>query len=694
MQHPPLRIVSSQGVANSQNLPTLRAYPYTPTFWYDQAGHLRWTLTISESVVLSAFIGMLVVYTVGCLLKILYTILYVSVLHRNRKTLIDDQVITIGTNTADDPLKLVVFLSKFALHVRQRVFTSRVFYVLLLIGLVYFAGQTVIIFFIGGLILTDPVPTSPGTCGWPKYGNATDNLDNSTAFQSEIALGMVDDHQAMLFQRAAVQFETCTDAGSTISCPGPAGETFSWKVVESEPGYCWFGPDYCLNLSTSRTITQRATLVPSDLGVIRKSPISLTVSVECSHINNSHFESTIGWNSAWNSSYTAYKFGTPPGRYNTVFENDTRIYYPTEALETCYRLDYVSFNVLDLPSEDVWAAPPFLVDPLANPFLTDNTTASSSLFLLFNRISSVWSIFRNDDPLFLTVSTPNPDNFLYYPDRPISTMACRERYELEFKTPDGSVNDTWIVAGPFGYVYNMSTTYEPIQQDVDLLSDMFLFLSGFGVSGALTLMYQSLGVDIINAQKTVNLDGIQCGSPQNVSTRTEVTRWFGVAMLYALNEANVLTSADNDWGFGINPLPDSFYFCDKTLRMSPNYVSVYFGALLLLLLGAAFIAGISHCLDGVLLLASRLFRESTSQGIATAISAKNSHRILQLHRFFVQATSEQRLTDREIPILQDRGPGIAPSYRAEGDKEVDESDENSGRLLPNRMLVGERAEAV
>lgn len=78
---------------------------------------------------------------------------------------------------------------------------------------------------------------------------------------------------------------------------------------------------------------------------------------------------------------------------------------------------------------------------------------------------------------------------------------------------------------------------------------MFLFIWGFGPS-ALVLTDGSLGVDIINAQKTVIPGSIQCGNLQTVSTRTEVTRWFGVALLYALNGANVLTSGtDNDWGF-------------------------------------------------------------------------------------------------------------------------------------------------
>jgi len=309
MQSLPLRIVSTKGVKINDG-PTFRTYPYTPILWYDQAGYLRWTLTISQSVVLSAFLGMLVVYAVGCLLQILYIILYISFLERNRKTLVDDQVLTIGTNAADDPLKLIRFLLKFALITPRRVFSSRVFQVLFLIGAIFFGGQTVIMFFLGGLILNDPLPTSPGTCGLPLYGNATDNLVNSTGAPLQIAREFVDVHLTNLLAQAAIQFENCTDSGTAISCPGSVGQTFSWTVVESEPEYCWFGPEYCFN--GSHTITQRATVVPSDFGTLRKSPMSVTVSVECSHLNTSQFENKDGWDPDLEQQFRRLPVGSEP----------------------------------------------------------------------------------------------------------------------------------------------------------------------------------------------------------------------------------------------------------------------------------------------------------------------------------------------------------------------------------------------
>lgn len=380
---------------------------------------------------------------------------------------------------------------------------------------------------------------------------------------------------------------------------------------------------------------------------------------------HSHFYH-VGWSPFLNSAFDAYQFGTNPAYANmSLYENDTLLYFEVEGLELYYRFDFESFNVFKyLPTEITWTPVAFLVDNLANPFVTDNTTASSGLFLPFNRIASISSIFQNDDPFFLTLPTPDPDSYFYYAGRPIATIACRERYELEINPPDAPVNDTWIVAGSFRYVYNMSTTYEPLGQDVDLASDWFLLEFGINPS-ALLVMYSALGVDVLNAQKTL-LGGVQYSAPQNISTRTEVTRWFGVAMLYLLNGANVLTSGtDNDWGFGITPFSDAFYFCDKTLRMSTHYVSVYLGALFLLLLGAAFIAAIAHWLGWLLTLVSRLFRKSSARRIRDAIEMENFHSVLQLHRLFVEATSEQRLTSGDIPIVQGRGSGIAPRYGAE-----------------------------
>ena len=372
-------------------------------------------------------------------------------------------------------------------------------------------------------------------------------------------------------------------------------------------------------------------------------------------------------------------------------EDTTRIYFPAEVWEPNYRLDYDSFNVPPLEPDLVWTPPLFLGDHIYDPFITDNSTASSSLFLLFNRISSITSTFQNDDPFFITL--PNPSNAtynLYESAIPISTMACRERYELEIAPSDASVNDTWSVAGPWVHVVNMSITYGPLRQDIDLLSDLILF--DFGIyPSALALVYGNLA-EIINARKTLN-GYVQSAGPQYVSTRTEVTRRFGVAILKLLNTANVLTGTDNDWGFGISLSEDSSYFCDKTLRISPSYVSVYLGALLLLFFGVVVIAVIAHWIDDlILLLSGRSRQKSTDDPLRALLDTQNLHRVLQLHRLFVEKTSEQtfKTPSGEIPVLEGPGSGTPPSYETKEHNGVghkgDEGEESeSSGLLPRKM---------
>jgi hypothetical protein len=175
---------------------TFRTYPYIPSIWYDQGGQLRWTLTVSQSAV-----GIIISYVSCRLLTIFYTVIYISLLHWKTRTLIDDEVVTIATNT-EDPFKLLTFLSRFALVAKRRAFGSTVFRVLFLIALVYFAIQPMIVFFLGDLIVNGPVPISPGTCGGPNITNTS----MSTLLSSE-DLGYFLQHRTALVNRAATQFE-------------------------------------------------------------------------------------------------------------------------------------------------------------------------------------------------------------------------------------------------------------------------------------------------------------------------------------------------------------------------------------------------------------------------------------------------------------------------------------------------------
>ena len=73
----------------------------------------------------------------------------------------------------------------------------------------------------------------------------------------------------------------------------------------------------------SRIITQSASIIPSDLGTLRKSRMSITAIAECSHVNNSAFTKK-SYDPNFNDSYIAYQFGTSDiYSYMPEFQNAT-----------------------------------------------------------------------------------------------------------------------------------------------------------------------------------------------------------------------------------------------------------------------------------------------------------------------------------------------------------------------------------
>ena len=135
--------------------------------------------------------------------------------------------------------------------------------------------------------------------------------------------------------------------------------------------------------------------------------------------------------------------GDPEADNYTLLVKDSEI-----ATNDNYRLTYKMFNVLDIL---LWSPPDFLADNLSLPFLTDNTTARSSLYLMFNRLFSIRaSIFRNDDPFFLTETEPKNG---YYPyGSQIGTLVCRDRLRLQME-PEKSSDRPWVATGTFGDIY-------------------------------------------------------------------------------------------------------------------------------------------------------------------------------------------------------------------------------------------------
>ena len=501
------------------------------------------------------------------------------------------------------------------------------------IGFGFWCLQVATIITLSFLFLSDPIPNTLGTCGSPRYPP-----NNST-----MLVPFIKSQFTRLFNQASMRYANCVDDGKSVTCPGPIGQTFSWQVVESEPSYCWFGPRYCFE--GSRTITQQATLVPRDMGTIRKSQMSMTVMVECSHLNTTEFVK-VGYNSIGNFVYWVYRIGTtndtvgfPETDNYTLLVKDSEI-----ATNDNYRLTYKIFNVLD---RLFWSPPDFLADNLSLPFLTDNNTASSSLYLIFNRLFSVrTSVFPNKDPFFLTETEPKDG---YYPyGRRVGTLVCRDRLRLQIE-PEKSSDRPWIATGTFGDIYKEYQIYRNVSHITPLRrlyldGDIDLFVRSLHPA-PLYRALEGLSGNILYAQVTV-LANTQFGFPQNVSTRSEVTRWFGVSMLYSLYMADILTSGtDNDLGFGIIPFRDA-WFCDNTLRVTPGYSSLKFLDLCLMLLMEMLIILFSYTLVPMLkLYANNLnMRESESiQNIRESLSSLAQHNVLQQHRIAVENTTDQRL---------------------------------------------------
>ena len=61
------------------------------------------------------------------------------------------------------------------------------------------------------------------------------------------------------------------------------------------------------------------------------------------------------------------------------------------------------------------------------------------------------------------------------------------------------------------------------------------------------------------------MPGFQVASPENVTTRREVVRWFGLVLLDIHYIADLLTSGtENDIGWGIRELDYTAWVCDNT----------------------------------------------------------------------------------------------------------------------------------
>src|SRR5438046_4603225 len=143
------------------------SYPDVRRIWNDGSGlfGLRWTLSTSNSAILSALLAILLGFTLSRLLTVAYTLLHVSILHRKTKSFLDDQVNIVGANNTDAS-GLLFWLLRLA-YVSRMALSSTSYRVLVATAIIGLAIQGGFVLLIGGLFLDGPVPITLGTCGKP-----------------------------------------------------------------------------------------------------------------------------------------------------------------------------------------------------------------------------------------------------------------------------------------------------------------------------------------------------------------------------------------------------------------------------------------------------------------------------------------------------------------------------------------------
>src|SRR5271168_2722056 len=148
-----------------------RTYPYIKTYWTDQSGHARYSLTSYHATILTAFLAILLVYALGRLLFtttfILHFFLYRHSGSERQKSVLDDQVNVIYANT-QSPSSLLMYLLHLFKRRPYQAAHSRDWLVTFLVGFVFFVSQVATVIWPGIILRSDPIPYSPGTCGHPR----------------------------------------------------------------------------------------------------------------------------------------------------------------------------------------------------------------------------------------------------------------------------------------------------------------------------------------------------------------------------------------------------------------------------------------------------------------------------------------------------------------------------------------------
>ena len=579
--------------------------------------------------------------------------------------------------------------------------SSAVFLVLFISAMAVLPMYGVSVFTIGRLVSDSTLPMTLGRCGMPGAPAQTNDPDQ------QLENTQIDKVSRLrTFQRLESPISDCTDDGGTIiTCLGPTNQSFSWDIIESEPSYCWFGEEYCVN--GSRTILQSATITTEDLGTTRKSKLAVTYVSECSHIDTNGFASDASLitlnltNRTWpgqnittvNESYYAYDLGKAD---TFPTKNVTNIIWASEAASQSYSLAYWtypsgngSFNENGTSELDPHS---FLKVQLNDSNSLDNKTGSQSLTLISNRLLGVASVSRNDDPFFLTEREPSLDiNTVYMWGKPAGLLACRDQMRLHIRPagqhPQGYTSSDVVAVGRFEEVSEFFPKYLKLVGVLDpvtarnLETDWNLFAA---VSDTPNIRFALDGLSGRALLASESLDmGNQMGFPENITARRELVRWFSTTMLYRLYSAQIFTSGvDNDWGFGIWPIQSLespvHWVCFSTLRISSTYTSLDIAGLIGIIILSITIITASFTTRPILAFVIRRSSKARFLTLKRALLANRLRRVLQLHRIAVEKTYGHRLADTAGQVLG--GGTKAPIYGLKVE-ELEDGDNGQDEIL-------------
>ena len=655
-------------------------YPFVPTTWDDGSGIFsqRWTLPTSWYAVLNAALGVLLSFTVSRLLSVVNTIIFYQ-RHEHTKSVLEDQVHTIATNTSS-AAEFIMSLFLLIYTYGRRILRSSIFWLFMCSVLSLAAIQVLATVGVSFVASDGPVPILEGPCGFPiVYPNSTVTGQNLSSFSSIPLSRLLSDssaalaHALPLYERAANRFVDCIDGGANITCPGPIdGKTFTWEVFESDPSYCWFGSEHCPNSPKARTILQRATITPESLGTTRQSRLAITYISECSNVDPSNLTTT---GSLEGVSYHLFNYGP----LNWAAYPQFRAYSQSPLLEPLLNATFIVFdneqyaktywtNEVMYPfpgtnftfsNDTAWMPAEFLQSNLNSSSFVDPKNGTQTLTVVVNRLSGVDASFPNDDPFYITDSKPfSATAPVYFSSEILAALACRDQIQVHVRpnttNPQQYTSDDVIAIGRIDEVISQLVTYGKSLSDESLATNLETDFIIFGPT-FLPVIFQALNGlagNVLNGASTVT-DGLQQGNPANLTTRAEVTRWFGTVILNILYSAQTYTSGtDNDWGYGVEPFPPSpnapqHWVCSSTLRASSKYASFNLNALIVLLSVCAFVICFSYALGPVLGLIS-LSRTTTTprawkKALRDAVVAHTLHNVLHLHRIAFEKTYQDEV---------------------------------------------------